>query len=246
MVDCVIILRHVTNELTDTYWKKSYDSIRKIYGNGMKIVIIDDNSSYTPTKHTLENCDIINSEYPSRGELLPYYYMYKLKLGEKCIIIHDSVFLNVRLDMSTDYVFMWQFDATPNHLIDQDDNENVNRILSQFGDQSLIDYYNSKEWIGCFGAMSIITMNTIEKILGRYPNFFNVLLNNIISRRDRMSFERIISIVLIMSTGILLKNSVFGNIHQWCENITDNKKCFFLNTSDYDKDYPVIKLWNSR
>jgi len=248
----IIILRHVTNEINDTYWKESYNYIRKNYGNEIKIVIIDDNSTYTPTFHPLENCQIINSEYKGRGELLPYYYMYKLKLSNKAIIIHDSVFLNtiLNIDDIEDYIYMWYFYSSPNdpRLPDQDDNENVERILSKFCNQDLIDYYRTKAWKGCFGGMSIITLNTLEKIVEMFPNFFEILIQYITNRRDRMAFERIISIILPISTNKVILNTVFGNIHQWCRDITDNKKHFFLNENDYkiNKNYPVIKLWNNR
>jgi inorganic pyrophosphatase len=244
----VIILRHVTNEFTDKYWKLSYDSVRKNYGNDIKIVIIDDNSSYNPTYHKLENCKIIYTSgtgYEGRGELLPYYYMYKLKLGKKALIIHDSVFLNIFLDFKyvDKYAYLWDF--IPNI----DDDENIERILSKIENNSyFLQYYRNKNWKGCFGGMSIISLEVIEQIVEKIPNFFDILLEIIQNRRDRMAFERIISIILNCVTNIVITNSIFGNIHNWCEKITNGKKTCDLKLEDYNSEfkYEVIKLWTGR
>ena len=69
-----IVLRHVNNELTNKYWIYSYHCIRKFYPENF-IIIIDDNSDYKYiTDEKLYKTKIINSEFPKRGELLPYYY----------------------------------------------------------------------------------------------------------------------------------------------------------------------------
>ena len=74
-----IIIRHVNSESSNLYWKHSYSSIRQFYPT-TSIIIIDDNSPFKKFGSiNLSNCEIINSEYPQRGELLPYYYFHKLK-----------------------------------------------------------------------------------------------------------------------------------------------------------------------
>ena len=95
-----IILRHVKSKFTDRYWKYSYDSIRKFYPEN-KIVIIDDNSKQQfLTNKKLYKTQIIKSEFPGRGELLPYYYYSKKKFFDTAVIIHDSVFINKKLDFN--------------------------------------------------------------------------------------------------------------------------------------------------
>jgi hypothetical protein len=96
-----IMLRHVNNELTNNYWNHCYECIRKYYPENL-ILIIDDNSNYDyiREKHNLYKTTIINSEYPRRGELLPYYYYLHNKLFDTAVIIHDSVFINQYIDMS--------------------------------------------------------------------------------------------------------------------------------------------------
>jgi serine/threonine protein kinase len=80
-----IILRHVNDEITNNYWKLSYDCIRKYYPEH-QVLIIDDNSNKEYlTEHPLYKTTIINSEYPGRGELLPYYYYLKEKYFENAI-----------------------------------------------------------------------------------------------------------------------------------------------------------------
>ena len=106
----VIILRHVNNEITNTYWMYCYDCIRNIYPNN-KILIIDDNSNYEYVgEKNIINTEIIQSEFPGRGELLPYYYFQKTKPFDRALIIHDSVFLNKKIETNTnDFNFLWDF-----------------------------------------------------------------------------------------------------------------------------------------
>lgn len=64
----------MNNELSDKYWLHCIDCIRRFYPE-KKILIIDDNSNYDfVSKIELYNTTVIQSEYPKRGELLPYYY----------------------------------------------------------------------------------------------------------------------------------------------------------------------------
>ena len=86
-----IILRHVRNSSQNTLWINCYESIRRFYSD--PIIIIDDNSNQQEIQYdgTLENVTIFQSEYPGRGELLPYYYLFKHKWFEKCVFVHDSV-----------------------------------------------------------------------------------------------------------------------------------------------------------
>ena len=82
-----IITRHVNSEKTNKYWNKCVRCIRKFYPL-RKIIIIDDNSNYQYiTEKQLYKTQIINSEYPGRGELLPYYYYLSNKLFDTAVII---------------------------------------------------------------------------------------------------------------------------------------------------------------
>ena len=68
-----IITRHVNSEQTNKYWNHNIKLLRTHYPL-KKIVIIDDNSNYSFVKADFDykNVETIQSEYPGRGELLPY------------------------------------------------------------------------------------------------------------------------------------------------------------------------------
>ena len=69
-----IILRNIINSMTNEYWKECYRCIRRLYPDN-RILIIDDNSNKQFTSNELlNNTMIIESEFPKRGEFLPYYY----------------------------------------------------------------------------------------------------------------------------------------------------------------------------
>ena len=90
-----IITRHVNSQQTNEYWNHCVKLIRTYYPL-RKIIIIDDNSNYNFVKsyHEYKNVKIIQSEYPGRGELLPYVYFLKNKWFENAVIIHDSLFFH--------------------------------------------------------------------------------------------------------------------------------------------------------
>ena len=107
-----IIIRYVNSEETNLYWQECYNCIRKYYTNN--IIIIDDNSNSIYVKNDIEliNCNIIQSEFPKRGELLPYYYFHKYHFFEKAIILHDSTFIQntINIENSNSIKFLWSFE----------------------------------------------------------------------------------------------------------------------------------------
>jgi len=243
-----IITRHVTNEQTNKYWKECYKSIRKFYPD-IKIIIIDDNSSYKNDNYNTTNCDIINSEFPQRGELLPYYYLHKYEFAKKAIIIHDSVFINkkIEIDNINTYKFLWD----GGHKWDNELNleETTLNILDKYDNINIINFYNNKQkWKTCFGAMTVITLEFIKKI---HDNFnLNLLLDNINTRRTRMSFERIIACLCAYND--VYHKPEFGHIIHWCMSVTNNTKKFnisyedYINNKQHYKQFPIMKVWSGR
>ena len=76
-----IMLRHVKFKATNEYLIESYNCLRRFYPNN-HIMIIDDNSNYDYISYDsnnvyIYNCEIVQSEFPKRGEILGYYYLYK-------------------------------------------------------------------------------------------------------------------------------------------------------------------------
>ena len=226
-----IILRHVNNELTNKYWIKCVNSIRQYYPEN-KILIIDDNSNYEYiTEETLYKTTIINSEYPKRGELLPYYYYLHNKQFDVAVIIHDSVVINRYIDMSVEkYKFLWEFE----HYWDQIEDET--KMIKIFNDLELKEFYENKHlWKGCFGGMSIITHDYLTYINNKYD--ISKLLDYVLNRYNRCSFERVIA-CLLQKEG---KNeTLLGNIHNYC------KWGFNFNEIDNYKHLPLIKFWSGR
>jgi hypothetical protein len=228
-----IILRHVTNKLTNKYWINCVNSIRRYYPEN-KILIIDDNSNYEYiTEETLYKTTIINSEYPKRGELLPYYYYLHNKLFDVAVIIHDSVFINEYIDMSVKkYKFLWDF----RHYWDQIEDETI--MINVFNDLELKEFYENKNlWTGCFGSMSIITHDYLTHINNKYD--ISKLLDYVLNRYNRCSFERVIA-CLLQKEGNQKIQILLGDITDYCENnIT-------FNEIDKYKNLPIIKYWTGR
>jgi hypothetical protein len=236
-----MMTRHVNSKTTDEYWKESYRNIRKTYPD-KKIVIIDDNSNKEFLKNDIElvNTEIIKSEFPGRGELLPYYYFYKNKYSKKAVIIHDSVFFKEFIDFDSigqEVLPFWHY----THEFDLPDRE---KELIGYMDNSkeLLDFYDDKDkWQMTFGVMSMIQYPFLDKIQKKY-NFFK-LLDVIKNRTDRMCLERIFGLICHKEYSRLIeRSSFFGFPSNWgytferyLEDIRDN-----VNAD------PVIKVWTGR
>jgi hypothetical protein len=226
-----IVLRNVIDEKTNNYWIKCVNCIREYYPEN-DILIIDDNSNYNfITNENLYKTTIIKSEYIKRGELLPYYYYLHNKLFDVAIILHDSVFINKYIDFSVDkYKFLWEFEH------DWDQIEDETRMIDIFNDLELKKFYENKDlWKGCFGAMTIIRHDFLSYINNKYD--ISKLLDLILTRYNRCSFERVIACLLQKEE----KNeTLLGNIHKYC------KWGLTFNEIGNYKHLPLIKCWSSR
>uniref|UniRef100_A0A6C0ENY9 Glycosyltransferase 2-like domain-containing protein n=1 Tax=viral metagenome TaxID=1070528 RepID=A0A6C0ENY9_9ZZZZ len=226
-----IILRHVNNSNTNNYWIKCYDSIRHFYPDNY-ILIIDDNSDYTfVTDKLLTNTTIIQSEYPKRGELLPYYYFLRNKLFDTAVILHDSVFIQTKFNTSINkYKLLWEFEHNSDQILDE------TKMITAFEDEELLYFYNNKSlWKGCFGGMTIITHDFLTHVNSKYD--FNKLLNLVLNRYNRCSFERVLACLLQKEH---TKETLFGNIHMYCK-----WGIPFKDANNYP-NLPVVKVWTSR
>jgi len=237
-----IILRHVNSELTNNYWIQSYNCIRKFYSN--KIIIIDDNSDQNFVKIDIDliNCEIVQSEYHQRGEILPYYYMYKNNYFDKVCIIHDSIFFNnyINFEDYNSVKFIWHF----SHDWDNENNE-INLLNNIYSNKELIKFYNNKElWNGCFGVQTVITIDFIELLEKKYK-IFN-LLNVINNREIRMAFERIFGLLCSFENKELQKDpSIFGKIHHYIH-WGYSYENYILDKLNNKMDLSLIKVWTGR
>jgi hypothetical protein len=201
-----IILRHVNNQQANKYWQHSYDCIRVFYPENL-ILIIDDNSDYNYiTAKELYKTTIINSEYPGRGDLLPYYYYLQNKLFDTAVILHDTAFINTYIDFTVNkYKFIWDFQ----HHWDQIEDET--KMINLFNDPELLSFYENKSlWKGCLNGMSIITHDFLTLVHNKYD--LKLLLNVVLNKYNCSSFERVIGCLLHK---IYKNQSLFGDIHEY-------------------------------
>ena len=251
-----IITRHVKDERTNKYWNNSVSYLRKFYPD-KKIIIIDDNSNQDLVKsfHEYNNIEIVNSEYPGRGELLPYYYFYKNHYFNNAVIIHDSVFFHKKIDFNVfnghNVIPLWHFNADKEHFQNtlkivkhlKNRGELYNRL--SFKDESTMLWKKKHEkWYGCFGVQSYINYDFLHMIQSKY-NIFNAL-NIVKCRMDRCALERIFGTIFFNESKTLHKIvSIFGSIHKYIR--------WGYTYEDYEKDIlanklprSVVKVWTGR
>ena len=250
-----IITRHVNSEETNRYWNQSVKLIRTHYPF-RKIIIIDDNSNYDFVKadHEYINTEFIQTEYPKRGELLPYIYFLKHQWFDNAIILHDSVFIHQRIPFEK-----IKFPVMPlwHHNYDQEYLDNLLRISNYLKNNfhlkqklqgpriNILGMHTDDKFDLCFGAMTYINLNFLKNIEKIY-NLSN-LINCINCRKDRCGLERIIGLIFFQEFPYL-KNigSLFGNIN-------NHYKSFKYNYKEYSNDLKnnkacekFVKVWTGR
>lgn len=253
-----IITRHVNSELTNKYWNNCINCIRYFYPLH-KIVIIDDSSNYEYVKQynhiNDENISIIKSEYPKRGELLPYYYFYKNRYFDNAVILHDSVFFhnrinfNILINKNIQVLPLWHFHADRDNYINTyklslvlNNSINIQKKITG-NDEGLLGLKQNK-WYGCFGVQCFINYNFLNNIVNKYK-IFN-LLNSINNRADRCCLERIFGAIFYSECRELYKyKSLFGDIYA--------HQKWGYNYNQYINDYKnknikksIIKVWTGR
>jgi hypothetical protein len=216
--------------------------------------VIDDNSNqeFVKPEFDYQNVEFIQSEYPGRGELLPYYYFYKRKFFKNAVIIHDSVFFHKRVDfdkVTIKALPLWHFNA------DKENVENTIRLASvlknnytiiknmQDNDIQVLGI-NKDKWNGCFGVQSYINHDFLSQIAAKY-SLFN-LLNVVKNRADRCCLERILGFIFSTNQRGRKTKSLLGNImtystwgrtfEEYCEHLEKNK----FST------LPIVKVWTGR
>ncbi len=227
-----IITRHVNSEKTNYYWNNCVKCIRIFYPD-KKIVIIDDNSDKNYVKSFTDyiNIEIIESEFPKRGELLPFIYFLKNKYFDNAIILHDSVFFHKRINfekLNVPVIPLWHFDSKidPEKKMDNTIRiaahlNNSLEVIKKLKDTS--DILNSllisriaDYWDGCFGAQMYISHDFLTLINNKYK--LTNLLPAITCRKDRCAFERIIGAIIFAECKELKRTkSLLGSIFTYCK-----------------------------
>jgi hypothetical protein len=249
-----ILTRHVNSEKTNKYWNHSVQCIRQFYPD-KKIVVIDDNSNpqYVKADHDYKNVQIIPSEYPGRGELLPYYYFYKYRFFKNAVILHDSVFFHKRIQFEklrgVKVLPFWHFNR------DQEEiprTLHLTNILNQHKytiqkkvtlDDNVLGM-NYDKWYGCFGVQSYIQLDFLTFLAKKYDLF--QLVKVVKCRLDRCCLERIFGILFTTEYPFLLnQKSLLGDIFGY--------QNWGYSYDEYEKDLKkkripqyLVKIWTGR
>ena len=217
-----IVTRHVTSESTNKYWNHTIKLLRSFYPY-KKIVIIDDNSNqeFVKAEFDYNNIEIVPSEFPGRGELLPYYYFIKNHYFDNGVIIHDSVFFHKRVNFellnNINVIPLWFFYS------DKENVENTLRISRCLKNSFLIQdklkndsvsMMPKQNWYGCFGVQAYINRDFLLQIESKYG--ITNMVSQVKCRSDRCCLERIMGCIFFTENQkISGKKSLFGNIMKY-------------------------------
>ena len=254
-----IMSRHVNSENTNNYWNHSIKLLRTFYPN-VKIIIIDDNSNqhFVKPHFNYKNIEIVKSEFPGRGELLPYYYFLKNKYFQNAVILHDSVFFHKRINFENlqnlDVLPLWHFNSDteniPNTLRITNRLKNNQSIQKELLSNDSFMQLSKDMWYGCFGCISYINYNFLSQINEKY-NIIN-LIGAVKNRADRCCLERIMGCIFFKESIKLKKykfKSFFGNIIKY-RTLGYNWGYTYNNYMNDSKKRivrkKVIKVWTGR
>lgn len=235
----IIMLRHVTDKTSDKFWRHGYDCIREFYPTE-NVLIIDDNSNYDfiSEKELDKNTLVIRSEYPGRGEVLPYYYYSRIgnKFCNTALCIHDSMFITAHININeiNKCKMLWSFSS--HHPYERN---NAYNILSVYHDSELNTLFGGITWKGCFGGMSIINHDYLLEINNKFN--ISLMLEVITTRPHREAFERVWGAILHFCENTQKVNNVLiGDIHEkghWGKTWGQHNSM---------KTFPITKIWYSR
>jgi len=231
----------VNSSKTNLYWIECVQQIRKFYSN--PIVIIDDNSNplFVSKNVHFNNCVVLHSEFPKRGELLPYYYLHKYKWFPKAVILHDSVFVQEKIPQfeSVQNARVWSFSNTHAYFHQNYDGEQ--KLLAMLeNNEELLELHSKKSFVGMFGAMSVISLDFLEYLEEKYK--FLKLIQVVSDRTKRMYFERVMGVLFSAEK---IDNDMFGSIFKYCKwglSYDEHKK----NIVQPQRHLPLVKVWSGR
>ena len=252
-----IITRHVNSVETNRYWNQSLKLLKIFYPN-RKVIIIDDNSKkeYLKADCNYENLTIIQSEYPGRGELLPYIYYLKYKWFPNAVILHDSIFIHRHIPFE---LMKYKFVPLCHHPYDKENTKNILRLTfflknNYYIQQKILKNENQivlglnyDKFDLCFGAQCFINLNLLEDIEEKYK--LTNLISAITNRSDRCSFERIIG--LIFNEEYFNKNkihlqSLFGDIYKYPNAFKYTYLDYKIDLSKKILPSMFVKVWTGR
>lgn len=229
-----IITRHVRSALTNQYWLECVRKIRQFYPTNLVVIIDDHSDPQYLTAHPYPNCIVLQSEFPKRGELLPYYYLQKYKFFEKAVILHDSVFVQQAFDFNAvENVPLWTFTGHLHH--DAALESKLLRVLDNH--EHLVDLHAADAFRGAFGVMAVVTLPFVEMLEAKYQ--VSRLLQFVNSRPLRMCLERVFGVLFAAESP---GPAVFGDIFEFGPwGLTFQH---YLHAKNGKK--AVVKVWSGR
>jgi hypothetical protein len=229
-----ILTRHVNSQTTNLLWLECVQQIKARYPT-IPIVIIDDNSDYRYVKNVkVSNCIVVQSEYPKRGELLPYFYLLKHRWFKKAVILHDSVFVQKPLELNAENAPLWHFTN-----IYEDFNEEQKMLRMLTNSEPLLEAHRTNQFKGMFGVMSVVTLDFLVRLEQHYT--FTRWIQYVSSRKHRMCLERAMGVLFTVENA---GESLFGNIFEYCQWGTTYVQ-YAKNRSPFQR-YPLVKVWSGR
>jgi len=238
-----IIIRHVNSKVSDYYWKECYRCLRRWYDN--PIMIIDDSSSteFLQEDIILTNCSIIyDKEHKGAAEALPYYYFHLLKPFDTAVILHDSVFVQQRVEFDLaaeeSVRFLWTFTKQ----FDQDIFPLINELCMDlfFYYELMALYGTGDKWYGGFGVMSVIRWEFLDTI-NRKHRLFDSILFKLRSRDHRSALERVLPLLCYYHDSNI-RPAMFGEIHSYIRWGTTFGEYLMQDM----RGLPVVKVWSGR
>lgn len=231
-----IIPCYINSEKSYKSLNTCVDNIRKYHNE--KIVLLNNHSpiSIESILDTYDNVETYLSPFPSSGEFNAYLWFHENKIFDKAIVLHDSMYLNKKMEnidkvktvqfikYFTDHINDWSLVKEPNtdynkehRIATHDDliihilNRGLNRVNVEFLAFAKNLYHQKKKWVGCYGIMSIIDYSFLRELQTK-TNILDVG-KSLTGKRDRIAMESIYSLALLFmeSTSInTLKKSYDG------------------------------------
>ena len=235
-----VIVRHVNSKQTDYYWKECYTCIRNWYD--VPILIVDDSSNkeFLHDNMNLVNCRVVyDTEWKGCGELLGYYYFHQLRPFESAVIIHDSVFIQKRIDFSLrgNMQFLWTFNSAWDTELEQYYHALCGPMPKS---EEILAFYYLRQFRGCFGLMSVIKWDFLD-LLAEDGLF--LALEQIKGRRDaRSALERVLGFMAFRRDPTI--QAKWGEIHSYMRWGTTFLE--YLTPGSISTNLDVVKVWTGR
>lgn len=230
-----ILTRHVRSAQTNQYWLECVRKIRQFYPHHLVVIIDDHSDPQYLSAETFPNCIVLKSEFPKRGELLPYYYLNKYKFFEKAVILHDSVFVQEAVNFNAvENLPLWHFVHPIHENFAQE--ENLLRVLEN--NEELLRVHSEHAYRGAFGCMSVVTLEFAARLETKYK--ISKLLNYVNSRPLRMALERVFGVLFTVENPGAV--SIFGTIHEYCP----WGGTFLQYKQKKTAQKAVVKVWSGR